>query len=56
MNDLEFHLTQVWIININKAQKILNFSKLYNKKLSKLYLADDIIKMINDKLKNKYLL
>ena len=56
MNKLLFHLTHVWKNDIEINKKILNFSKLYNKRLSKIYLADDLVEMINNKLKNKYLL
>tara|TARA_B110000208_G_scaffold142356_1_gene171747 strand:+ start:940 stop:1101 length:162 start_codon:yes stop_codon:yes gene_type:complete len=51
MNDIEYHLKYVWISDLPKRKKFLNFAKLYNKNLSNIIIADDIINIIVSKIK-----
>ena len=53
MDQLEYFLKHIWVSQLPKAKRNLNFSKLYNKRLSTLYLSDDIIYMIEEILKKK---
>ena len=46
MNELEYYLKYVWVSDLPKRKKFLNFAKLYNKNLSNVIIADDLINLI----------